>query len=97
METYITFGKFTDQGAANIKEGPARLEAAKQAIEKAGGKWLGWYLTMGRYDFVSITQAPNADMAAAILLAIGSQGNIRTETLRAFPEEEYKNIVANLP
>jgi uncharacterized protein with GYD domain len=97
METYISFGKFTEQGAANIKEGPARLEAAKQAIEKAGGKMLGFYLTMGRYDFVSISQAPNADAVATILLVLGSQGNVRTETVRAFPEEEYKNIVANLP
>lgn len=97
METYITFGKFTEQGAANIKEGPARLDAAKQAIENAGGKWLGFYLTMGRYDFVVITQAPNAEVAATNLLALGSQGNIRTETSRAFPEEEYKNIVTNLP
>lgn len=97
METYITFGQFTQQGVVNIKEGPARLDAAKQAIENAGGKMLGFYLTMGRYDFVSITQAPNADAVATILLILGSQGNVRTETARAFTEEEYKNIVANLP
>ena len=97
METYVILAKFTEKGAANIKESPARVEAARKAVEAAGGKWLGWYLTMGQYDFVVITQAPNAQVAAGVLLAIGGQGNVSTQTMRAFTEEEFKGLVASLP
>ena len=97
METFIILGKYTEKGAANIKEGPARIVAARKAIEAAGGKMLDWYLTMGQYDMVVIAQAPNAQAAAAVLLAVGSQGNISTQTMRAFTEEEFKGLVASLP
>lgn len=97
METYIILSKYTAQGIKNIKESPARIEEARKATEAAGGKWLGWYLTMGRYDFVVMAEAPNAEAVAALMLAIGSQGNVITETLRAFTEEEFKGIAANLP
>ena len=97
METYIVLANYTEQGIKNIKDSPARIVEARKAVEAAGGKWLGWYLTMGRYDFVVIAQAPNAEAVAALMLAIGSQGSVSTETLRAFTEEEFKGIVANLP
>lgn len=97
METYIILGSYTQEGIAKIKEGPARVEAARKAVEAAGGKFLAWYLTMGRYDFVAITQAADARTAAAVLLSIGAQGNVRTETLRAFTEEEFKGVVSSLP
>jgi uncharacterized protein with GYD domain len=97
METYIILGSYTKEGVNEIKDSPARIEAARKAIEAAGGKFLSWYLTMGRYDFVVITEAPDTKTAAAILLSIGSQGKVRTETLRAFTEEEFKGIVKGLP
>jgi len=97
METYVILGKYTEKGAANIKQGPARLEAARKAVEAAGGKWLGFYLTMGQYDYVLITQAPNAQVAASVLMATGAQGNVSTQTMRAFTEEEFKGLVASLP
>ena len=97
METYIILAKYTAQGIKNIKDSPARIEEARKAVEAVGGKWLGFYLTMGRYDFVVMAQAPNAEAVAGLMLAFGSQGNISTETLRAFTEEEFKGIVANLP
>lgn len=97
METYIILGKYTPQGIAKIKEGPARIEAARKAIEGAGGKMLAWYLTMGRYDFVVLAEAPNAMATAGILLATGAQGNISTETLHALTEAEFKGVVSSLP
>ena len=97
METYIILANYTKQGIKNIKDSPGRIEEARKAVEDAGGKWLGWYLTMGRYDFVVMAQAPNAEAVAALMLATGAQGNVSTETLRAFPEDEFKGIVANLP
>lgn len=97
METYLILGNYTQQGIEKIKEGPARIEAVRRAIEAAGGKMVGWYLTLGRYDFVVITQAPDSATATALLLATGAQGNVRTETLRAFTEAEFKAIVAKMP
>jgi uncharacterized protein with GYD domain len=97
MEAYIILGNFTGQGIAKIKDSPSRIEAARKAMEAAGGKMVAWYLTMGRYDFVVISQAPNAKAAAAVLLATGAQGNVRTETLQALSEAEFKDVVASLP
>ena len=97
METYIILGRWTQQGVANVKDAPARIEAARKAIEAAGGKMLGWYLTLGRYDFVVITEAPNVKAAASVLLATGAQGNLSTETLHALTEAEFKEVVSALP
>jgi len=97
METYIILGKYTQQGISRIKEGPARIEAARKAIEAAGGKMVGWYLTLGRYDFVVVTEAPNVKAAASVLLATGAQGNVSTETLHALTEAEFKDVVSALP
>ena len=60
METYIILGKYTHQGIAKIKEGPARIEAARKAMDAAGGKMVAWYLTAGRYDFVAVAGFNNA-------------------------------------
>ncbi len=97
METYIILGKYTQEGVRNIKESPARIEAARKAIEAAGGKLLSWHLTLGQYDFVVVTEAPDAKVGTAVLLAIGAEGNSRTETLRAFTEEEFGEIVKSVP
>jgi len=97
METYVILGKYSDKGAAAIKDSPARTQAVRKAVEAAGGKWLGWYLTMGQYDFVLLVQAPSAQVAASLILSVGSQGNVSTQTLRAFTEEEFKGLVAALP
>ncbi len=97
METYIILGNYTQEGVSKIKESPARIEAARKAVEAAGGKFLSWHLTMGRYDFVVFTEAPDAKTAASVLLAIGAQGASRTETMRALTEEEFKELVAAMP
>jgi len=97
MPTYIVLTNWTDQGIRTVKESPKRLDATKKAIEAAGGKVLGYYLTMGRYDSVLIVEGPGDEVAATLALSAGSQGSIRTETLKAFPEAEYRNIIANIP
>ena len=97
MPTYITLANRTDQGIRNVKESPQRLDAAKKAVEGSGGKWVGFYLTMGRYDMVVIIEAPSDEVASTVLLAIGSGGSIRTETLRAYPEAQYRDIIAKMP
>ena len=97
MPTYVTLLSFTQQGIQNIKDGPARLDKAKAAIKAAGGEMKAFYLTMGRYDAVTISEAPSDEAYATTLLALASAGAVRTETLRAFTEDEYRKIIAALP
>ena len=97
METYIILGNYTQEGVSKIKESPARIEAARKAVDADGGQFISWHLTMGRYDFIVITEAPDVKVAASVLLAIGAQGNSRTETLRALTEKEFKELVATMP
>ena len=97
MPTYIVLTNWTDQGIRTVKESPKRLDDTKKAIEAAGGKVLGYYLTMGRYDSVLIVEGPSDEVAATLALSAGSQGSIRTETLKAFPEPEYRKIIAKIP
>ncbi len=97
MATFVVLSKYTQQGAQKIKEGPARIDAARQAGRGMGVDLKAWYLVMGRYDIVTIWDAPNDEAMAKLALAIGSLGNVSTETLRAFTEEEFKKLVAALP
>ena len=97
MATYISLMNYTQKGAENIKESPARLDAAKKAFQSMGAELKQWYLVMGQYDAVVISEAPNDETVAKLLLVIGGQGNIRTQTFRAFNEDEYRKIIAALP
>lgn len=97
MATFISLIRYTQQGTENMKEGPGRLDAAKAAFKAMGAELKEFYLVMGQYDAVVIGEAPDDETAAKLALAIGSAGAIRTETLRAFTEDEYRQIVAALP
>lgn len=97
MATYITLLRFTQQGIEKIKESPARLDAAKQAFRAMDAELKEFYLVMGAYDAVVIAEAPDDETVAKLALAIGMLGSIRTETLRAFTEDEYKKIIFALP
>ena len=97
MATYISLIKYTQQGIANIKESPNRLDAAKKAFKAMGAELKEFYLVTGQYDIVIICEAPDDETLAKLSLSIGSKGAVRTETLRAFPEAEYRKIIASLP
>jgi uncharacterized protein with GYD domain len=97
MATYISLIKLTHQGITTIKEGPDRLERGRETLKAFGSELRAFYLTLGRYDLVAISEAPDDSAAAKVALAIGSAGNVSTETLRAFTEQEYREIVAALP
>ena len=96
MSTYIMLANWTDQGARNIKESPRRLDAAKSALKDAGGAFKSFFLTMGDVDMVGVYEAPDDAVAARFTLRIAQLGNIRTRTLKAFPEAAYREIVASL-
>jgi uncharacterized protein with GYD domain len=97
MPTYISLVRWTEKGIADVKKSPERLEAAKKVFKAAGGELKQFYLVMGRYDMVVITEGKDDESASRAALALGAAGAIRTETLRAFTEDEYRKIVAALP
>jgi len=97
MPTYITLGQWTQQGIEKVKESPARLEAFKQLVKSTGGEVKEFYMVTGQYDIVVISEAPNDDAMARVALAVASKGSVKTETLRAFTEHEYRKIIAGLP
>ncbi len=97
MATFIVLGNFTEQGIRNIKESPKRTEAFKAMAAKAGVKVKEIYWTLGHYDIVTITEAPDVATATSLGLAIASLGNVRTETLTAFSAEEFGRILGKMP
>ena len=97
MPTYVVLLNFTEQGIQTIKSTEERSGDATAAIEAAGGKMLSSHYTMGQYDAVAIIEAPSDEVVTGLALATAGRGNIRTETLRAFTQEEFFDIVKNLP
>ena len=97
MATYISLLNYTQQGIQNIKDSPSRLDSAKKAFEAMGAKVVAFYLVMGQYDIIMVIEAPDDETVAKLALSIGSLGSIRTQTLRAFTEDEYRKVIASLP
>jgi uncharacterized protein with GYD domain len=96
MANYVLLIDWTEQGIKNVKDTVKRAKSFESAIEKAGGKSLGFYYTIGRYDMVAIVQAPTDEAIASVLFSLGSLGNVRTETLKAFSTDEAANIIEKL-
>lgn len=96
MTTYVMLVNWTDQGARNIKDSPARLDKAKQLIGEMGGTFKAFFMTMGRYDMVLVAEAPDDAVQARLCLQLAMLGNVRTETLKAFPEAAYREIIGSI-
>ncbi|HEX7894347.1 MAG TPA: GYD domain-containing protein [Terriglobales bacterium] len=96
MTTYIMLANWTDKGVQNVKESPRRLDAAKKALKDMDGDFKLFFLTMGDYDIVAVYEAPDDAIAARFNLQLGMMGNIRTRTLKAFPEAAYREIINSL-
>ncbi len=92
LPNFIVFGNWTEQGIKKVQDAPDRIKQTHSMIEKAGGKMQLFY-TMGKYDFVMMIELPKDDDIMAILLCIGSMGNIRTVTMKAWTEEEGAKIL----
>lgn len=96
MVTYVMLLNWTDQGIKNVKDSPKRLDAVKKLAKDLGGEVKSFYMTLGAYDLVLILDMPNNDKQAAFALKLGSSGNVRSTTLKAFPEEDYRRILGTL-
>jgi len=99
MGTYVMFFGFTQQGIANIKDGPKRIDEAKKTCESFGVTVKEFYAVMGmdNYDTMFIINAPDHHAVAKVALALGKQGNVHTNSFPAFTEDEFKKLVADMP
>lgn len=97
MPTYVTLLEYTQQGIENVEESPDRLDKARALAESMGVEIIDWYLTFGQYDAVAVITAPDDETFAQFALAVGKGGAISSETLKAFPEDEYRELMAGIP
>jgi uncharacterized protein with GYD domain len=96
MATYIALINWTDKGAQQVKDSPKRFDSAKKLLRDMGGEIKSFYLTLGECDLVAVCDAPDDAVMARFLMQLGMLGNVRSRTLKAFPEAAYREIVASL-
>ena len=96
MATYLIQSQWTDQGIRSVKDSAKRLDLGKKKLKEMGGEIKAFYLTTGPYDMLAVVDVPNDEVLAVHLLWLGSQGNLRTQTVKAFTEDQFRNIVGGL-
>jgi uncharacterized protein with GYD domain len=96
MATYIVLSSFTEQGIRGVKDTTKRADMVRQTAKKFGVTAREFFWTLGSYDVVVIMDAPDDASMTALGLAIGAEGNVRTQTLRAFSRDEMNGILAKL-
>lgn len=96
MTTYVMLANWTEQGIKGVKDSPRRLDTARKLLKDMGGDLKSFFLTMGDVDMVVVYEAPDDAVAARFTMQLGQAGNVRTRTLKAFPEAAYREIVASL-
>jgi uncharacterized protein with GYD domain len=96
MNTYIILFNYTEQGIRSVREAGPRLDGLKGNLKELGGEVQAFYLTMGPYDTVAVVTLPDDATMTKLALSLGAVGNVRTLTMRAFPEPEYRAILASL-
>jgi uncharacterized protein with GYD domain len=97
MQTYISLVNLTEQGVRDIKNAAERLREFDEAAREVGGRLVGFYLVLGQYDYIVITEAPDDQTAARLILGTIAKGTVRTQTMRAFPREEFEDLARDMP
>ena len=92
LSSFVVLGNWTEQGIKKVVDAPKRIADTRGMIEKAGGK-MQLYYTAGKWDFVMIVEIPKDEDLMAILLCVGSMGNIRTMTMKAWTEAEGDKLL----
>lgn len=93
MARYVVLVDWTEQGVANFQDSVDRYEAAQEQFAQMGVSFEDVYWTLGDHDIVAVMEAPDDETAAAALLRLGSQGNVRTKTMRAFSRDEMRGVI----
>lgn len=96
MATYIHLTRYTEEGVQTIEDSPDRLDDAKELASSLDGEFREFFLTFGQYDIVAVTEFPDDERAAQFALGVASNGAVATETLKAFSEDEFRDVIAGL-
>lgn len=96
MAKYIMLVSWTDQGIKGVKDSPARADKVRELGRSLGVELQQLYMVMGEYDLVTIAEAPSDEAMAKFVLKTGMSGNVRTRTLKAFDEADYRRILGEL-
>ncbi|MGH2538694.1 MAG: GYD domain-containing protein [Candidatus Promineifilaceae bacterium] len=96
MPAYVVLTQLTDQGVRAVKDTVKRAQAAREKVEAAGGRVIGIWWLLGKYDSVLILEVPDQETLMRVLLAAGMEGNVRTQTLQAFSEAEMAEILQGM-
>lgn len=96
MPKYISLLNWTDQGVKAVQDSPQRLDAAREAAREFGCDIEQFFMTFGKYDNVVLFDAPDDTAAARMCLKLSALGNVHMQTSRAFTEEEYRRVLADI-
>ena len=96
MPHYVALGKWTEEGIRSVREAPKRVENVRRMAQKLGGN-LQLYFTMGEYDTISIVEMPSDEAYNKFALWLGSQGNVRTRSLKAWTVDEAAKVLSEIP
>ena len=94
MPTYVTLIRFTEQGASNFKDTQKRAGAFKESAGRAGVTVREVFWTLGAYDGAIIAEAPDDETVTAVMVGLSALGNVRTQTMRAFDENELGRVIS---
>lgn len=95
MLSFVVLGNWTDIGFKNTKDAPSRIKETHKRVKEAGGK-MQLYYTLGEYDFIMIIDVPDDKVIMKVLVWLGSKGNVRTKTLKAWTEDEAAKVLAEM-
>lgn len=96
MAEYILLMNWTEQGIRKVKDSPKRLDAGRKLAKSCGAKLGDFYMTIGKHDMVAHLTAPDDAAVARFVLSLAGAGNVRTTTLKAFSESEYRKVIGSL-
>ncbi|MEE8350404.1 MAG: GYD domain-containing protein [Acidobacteriota bacterium] len=97
MANFVILLRWTQKGIEHVKDSPARFEHFKETVEAVGGKMLSFHMTLGEYDMMAVVDVPDDEAAAKMELSVRAVGTVDIETLRAFDEQEYLDIIDEVP
>ena len=97
MVTYMMLMNLTDQGMKSVKGAPERIKANIKALEQSGVKLIGFWIAIGKYDYISIGEFDSDEAALSIAVGLGSQGYVRIESVKLFSREQFAGIIKMLP
>jgi uncharacterized protein with GYD domain len=97
MAHFVILLRWTQKGIEHVKDSPARFKHFQDTVEAVGGELVSFHMTLGEYDMMAVVDVPSDEAAARMELAVRAVGTVDIETLRAFDETEYRDIISNVP